>query len=678
MKKMRLTLSLSFVICHLSLSSVAALAQDSLSWERAMQAVLPAEDEEAAGWEDLYDLLCELEQHPMDLNTVSREQLEQLPFLTEYQVCDIMEYLYRYGPMKSLNELRMVRSIDYRHIQLLSRVVRIGEEPIPGFPQLNDIARYGRHELMAYARVPFYERRGDQNGYLGYRYKHWLRYQFSYGDYVKAGIVGAQDAGEPFFADKNATGYDFYSLYVQLRHLGRLETAVVGKYRLSAGMGLVMNNSFGLGKQMLLQNLGRQTNTLRAHSSRSPGDYMQGAAATINTGRGTETTLFVSYRPMDATLNADGTAATLLKDGYHRTPTEMEKKNNTHATAAGTHFGYRWGRLHAGVTAVYTHLDRELCPKAALYRRHYAAGTDFLNIGTDYGYASRRLTLSGETAIDRHGAQATINTASVLVADELSLLAIQRFYSYRYTSLYANSFREGSQVQNESGVYVGAEWRPSLSLRMQAYTDYAYFPWARYQVSQSSHAWDNLLSAEYSRDSWGLAARYRLHLRQRDAASAEQTAVSQHSALDDRYEHRGRLSLTVRPAATVTTVTQGDIVYLKTTDKSETGFMVSENVGWQYRSLRLNVLAAYFDTPSYDSRVYVYEHGPLYAYSFPSFSGQGIRYALMARVDFGRRLMLTAKLGVTDYFDRAVIGTGYQQIDASSQTDLDLQLRWKF
>lgn len=660
-------------------ATVSVTAQDVTTWEQTMQDELPAEDEEAGGWEDLYDLLCELEQHPIDLNSATREDLEQLPFLTERQVCDIVEYLYRYGPMKSKNELRMVESLDDERVRLLWRVVRIGEQQGDSIPRLADVVRYGHHELMGSVRVPFYERRGDENGYLGYKYKHWLRYQFTYDDYVKAGLVGAQDAGEPFFASKNSLGYDFYSLYVQVKHLGRLENAVVGKYRLSTGMGLVLNNSFGLGKLSLLQNMGRSANTLRAHSSRSSSDYMQGAAATVNTGRGTQTTLFVSYRPMDATLNADGTAATLLKDGYHRTPTEMAKKSNTYATAAGAHLNYRYGRFRVGATAVYTHLNRELRPKSALYRQHYAAGTDFLNLSVDYGYASRRLSVSGETATDRHGALATINTMSVLLADELSMMAVQRFYSYRFTSLYANSFREGSQVQNESGIYVGADWRPSSRLRLQAYTDYAYFPWARYQVSQSSHSWDNMLSAVYTRSSWSLAARYRLHLRQRDAASSTDiTQTSNSTTLTDRYEHRGRLSLTIHPAPSLTTVTQGDIVSVFGGFAVETGYMVSENVGWQHGPLRLNLLAAYFDTDSYDSRLYVYERGPLYAYSFPSFSGQGIRYALMARLDLTRQLMLTAKVGITDYFDRAVIGTSYQQINASSQTDLDLQFRWKF
>ena len=106
--------------------------------------------------------------------------------------------------------------------------------------------------------------------------------------------------------------------------------------------------------------------------------------------------------------------------------------------------------------------------------------------------------------------------------------------------------------------------------------------------------------------------------------------------------------------------------------------MLSESLSYSYRWLRLNTGVGYFHTDSYDSRVYLYERGPLYTYSIAQFYGEGIRYWLMARAQIGSRLMLTAKVGVTDYFDRTTIGSSYQQIDGSSQTDLDLQLRWKF
>ena len=370
----------------LLLLTLTAHGQESRSWEQALADIMTADDMETEAWEDTYEMLCELEQNPMNLNMATREELELLPFLTARQVEAIMEYLYRYGPMKSMNELRMIRELDYPQIELLRYFVYVEEKPAEsGFPPLDNILKYGRHEVMADVRIPFYRRKGDENGYLGYPYRHWLRYQFSYQDYVKAGIVGSQDAGEPFFSGRNGAGYDFYSYYLQVKHLGRLENMVVGKYKLTVGMGLVLNNSFGLGKLAMLQQLGRDNGTvIRPHSSRSASGYFQGAAATLRLSPRWQLTTMLSYRPFDGTLNNDSTLRTIVTDGYHRTPTEMAKKNNSHATDAGAHIAWRQGGLRAGATVVYTHLDRRLCPDTKpLYRRYAAQGQDFVNLSAD-------------------------------------------------------------------------------------------------------------------------------------------------------------------------------------------------------------------------------------------------------------------------------------------------------
>ena len=195
-------------------------AQSEHGWETYLNEVMTAEDVGTAQWEETYELLCELEQHPMDINQVTREQLEQLPFLSAQQVEEIVEYLYRYGSMKSLTELQMIRSLDYGRRKLLTYFIYIGES------RTETQHNYAHHELMATGRIPFYERKGDVDGYQGYPYRHWLKYQLTYGDQVKAGMVGSQDAGEPFFAGKNRLGYDYYSVWLQLKQLGRLESLV--------------------------------------------------------------------------------------------------------------------------------------------------------------------------------------------------------------------------------------------------------------------------------------------------------------------------------------------------------------------------------------------------------------------------------------------------------------------
>ena len=664
------------MVCLLFWLALGVNAQ-TRPWEAYLNEVMMQEDMASAAWEQTYDLLCDLEEHPMDINQVTREQLEELPFLSAQQIEGIVEYLWRYGRMESLSELAMVRELDYTQRRLLSFFVYVGEEKPAPLPTLKDIARYGQNELMAYARVPFYNRKGDTDGYLGPKYRHWLRYQFTYGDQVKLGFVGSQDAGEPFFANRNKWGYDYYSFYLQLRNFRRLESLVLGNYRVSMGMGLVMNNSFSLGKMAMLQNLGRSSYTLRAHSSRSVGSLF-GAAATIDMGRHLKLTAFVSRSPADATLNKDGTVSSIIDTDYHRTETEMNKKHNLHPFKTGGCLRYNAHGFHLGMNALYTYLDRTLNPNTStLYRQHYPQGTDFQNLSLDYGYASPKVAFSGETATDRKGHLATINTASLRVSDVLSLMVLQRFYSYAYSSLDAQSYSDGGKVQNESGIYLGLTWQPSLALRLSAYSDYAYFAWAKYQVSQSSYSWDNLLQATWQKQRWTLTGRYRLRLRQKDEemiSKNEEGGTRKEKTLVDRWEHRGRLSADYAIATGLGGRMQIDGGC--TTD--EWGGMVSATLAYTRRWLRLNGGFGYFHTDSYNSRVYLYELGPLYTYSSQMFYGEGIRYCLMARANVGKHLTLTAKIGISDYFDRTTIGSSYQQVDASSLSDLDLQLRWKF
>ena len=658
------------IVCLMALASGMGIsAQEVRPWERYVNEVMTQEDAESETWEETYELLCELEQHPLDINSATREQLEELPFLSAQQVEEMVEYQDRYGPMKTLNELLMIRSLGYAQRRLLTYFIYVGEEQPEGFPKMKDIVRYGRHELIGTARIPFYERKGDQEGYLGYPYRHWLRYQLTYGDAVKLGFVGAQDAGEPFFTHRNKWGYDYYSLYLQLRNLGRLESLCFGNYRVSMGMGLVMNSEFSLGKVAMLQNMGRVANSLRAHSSRS-NSSLQGVAATVNLGKGLKMTAFASYRPMDATLNKDSTAATILTTSYHRTETEMAKKNNMHALKTGGSLRYGRHGLHLGLNTLYVRLDRELKPNTSvLYREYYPQGQEFLNTSLDYGYVSHRLSLSGETALDKSGHLATINSLSLRLSDVLSIMTLQRFYSYAYSSLDAQSYSDGGKVQNESGIYLGLSWQPSSSFRLAAYADYAYFAWAKYQVSQSSYSGDHLLQGSWQHRHWNFFGRYRFRWRQRDNEDK--------TGLENRFEHRGRLSAEYSGDSGFGSRTQLDGGYCAY-GEGEWGAMLSESLSYTCRWLRLNAGFGYFHTDSYDSRVYLYERGPLYTYSMSSFYGEGIRYWLMTRVNIGQRLMLTAKVGVTDYFDRATVGSGYQQVNASSLTDLDVQVRWKF
>lgn len=655
----------------LLLLTVLANGQQTEDWEQLYDNFYTQDEDDEDDREDEMERLRLLADHPLNVNQASREDLEQLPFLSDQQIEGLLEYRDRYGPLRSLGELRMVSALDYRQLKLLPFFLYIDNEPeSKKEPSWRDVLRYGKHTLEAAVRVPFYERKGDRNGYLGYKYRHRLRYEFTSGQRLRVGFLAAQDAGEPFFAACNRWGYDLYSFYAQAKRLGRVEQLVAGRYRVTMGMGLVVGQSFSLGKSMTLQNMGRQSQPLHVHSSRSEADYFQGAGATVRLWRPFTLTAFASYRPVDATLNTDGTAATLLTTSYHRTPTEADKKHNTHLTSAGGSLAYKDNGITLAVNGVFTQLDRSLEPnRQTLYRRYDAHGRRFTNMSLSYGIQRARYAFNGETALDQNGHLATVNTLGLKPLSNLSIVALQRFYSYRYSSLHAHSFSDGGKVKNESGYYLGVQWQPLRYWSLSAYADYAYSAWARYLISQASHSVDLMLQADYERHRWKTSLRLRSRLRQRDDTT--------HKLLVDNNSHRLRLHTTYTSDGGFSVKTQLDAArtfYLQ----SHQGWMLSEHLGLPLGNWQLHLLAAYFHTDDYASRLYLYEHQLPGDYLSSSFYGEGYRLALNAQARLGKHWRTGARLGYTHYFDRSVIGSALQQIDASYQTDLDLYLRYQF
>ena len=657
------------------LLSLALYANAETEWEKWLDGIMLDGDYSEDTQEELYENLLELQRNRINVNSATREELLALPFVSEQQVMDILEYIHFHGALKSINELMSIESIDYSTRQLLQEFLYAGDKPEKRFPSLKNIMTWGKNELSLYTKIPTYERVGDtSNGdYLGYPYKFWARYSFSYAKNVRIGIVASQDPGEPFFSQSNKYGFDQYSGFIQLNGLGPLESLIVGRYSIAAGMGLVMNNSFSLGKSAMLQDLGRQRNVLSPHTSASENGYMQGVAATIRLSDVLRVTPFLSYRKTDATLNIDGSISSLIYTGYHRTISELNKKNNTSLTAGGMNARWNHKDFSLGATAVFTHINRPLNPnKSATYKKIYPEGSNFFNASLNYSWLHYPFSVNGETAINANGAIATLNTLGWHLSQYVEVMGIYRFYSFNYYSLYANAFSEGGKTQNESGLYLGVRWQPKYGIDIQAYTDLAYFAWPRYGVSQSSYAIDNMVSASYKTGKWLLSGKYRLHLRQKDSKSV--------ANLSWQTEHRLRIGAEWT-GGRWTSRSQLDFTSVSSTSESSSlsqGFMITENIGYDIGKWQIFAGGKYFNTDSYDSRLYSYERAMPHTFSFPAYYGHGIRYSLAAVWSPSPTLQFNAKAGITNYFDRSTISSGQQQINASSACDIEVGMRWRW
>lgn len=706
---------LPIVLLLLVCSCALAQEQESQSqfWEQYLTELYENEEDAAGNMEEAYEHLMELTQQPLDINKAEVDELLAIPGLTIDQISDIIRYREKYGRYRTTDELNMIASIDDRMKRYLVSFMKVYDDDASQWykgEQLKRNIKRMSHTFLATAAIPTYYRAGDKgataagaesenkyaNTYLGDPVKHSLRYSLAMGQNAKLNLAGAKTAGEPFFANGNGMGYDTYAFNLSLKRIGMFRHIIVGQFKAQFGMGLVLNNSFTLGKQGMISSVGRLTNTFTPHSSTSDSKHLQGIAATVDLGRW-QLSAFFSYRYIDATLNADGsTISTILTSGYHRTVKEMEKKNNTTQMTEGVHV--RYGDMTrkgldwmVGASFLHTSLNRSLDPTYSkadtisdgkMYRRFYPRGSTFWNASVDYRIRWRDITFTGETATcslpmdgGGMGSVATINSILWRTSNSVTLTALQRYYQHDYTALYGSAFSDGGMVQNESGIFVGVKWVAAKRLVIDAYTDFAYFPWLKYRISNTSHSWDNSITATYTLPQWTFAARYRLKTRQRDITLTDEDGTKL-KQLAEKTDQRLRLSASYTDGRWMSK-TQVEACLLRFDDVTN-GVMVSQAVSYDINKVfSVYASGAYFNTDDYDSRLYTYEKGMLYSFAYSAFYGRGLRASLLLKAKMSRACTAQVKVGHTHYYDRDVIGTAERQIFSNHQTDIDLQVKVK-
>ncbi|KAA6308196.1 hypothetical protein EZS27_040127, partial [termite gut metagenome] len=140
-------------------------AQNNLtsSWEEIIEQFSPDEDE-IISWENEIEELDERAANPVNLNGITKEELEQFPFLNDIQIENLLAYLYIHGEMQTVYELQLVEEMDKQTIRYLLPFVCV--RPLENKELLrpfSEMLKYGRNELLTRLDVPFYKRKGYEN-----------------------------------------------------------------------------------------------------------------------------------------------------------------------------------------------------------------------------------------------------------------------------------------------------------------------------------------------------------------------------------------------------------------------------------------------------------------------------------------------------------------------------------
>lgn len=676
---MRLLKLIIFLWCIQMLLVSNTMAQQ-VSWEEFVEEISGDEYEENGEINALISDLEEIHEHPFNLNTATKEQLEQLHFLNNTEIEELLAYIYIKGPMKTLGELILIEKLNYKsrqYLLLFTYVENIEPEKEKEKIKWKDLWKKGKHEIMTRLDIPLYEREGYKSQdtetlidnpnkiYLGSKLYNNIRYNYSYNNKLYFGLTAEKDAGEPFGGYGNK-GYDSYSYYFLLKDIGHIKTLALGDYRLSFGEGLVVNCDFSFGKSTML-NMSNTKPTIKKFSSTSETNFFQGAAITLNFNH-LDITAFYSYLPTDATLNDDETISSLYTDGLHRTLLETTKKHNVIEQSVGGDLTWNDKHFSLGLTALYQHFDHTFNKGTAEYRQYYPEGNDFTNVSLHYSLFYYKFLFSGETAYSNvYDGWATTNKAIYHINKKISIIALQRFFAYQYVGLRANSFSEGGYVRNESGYYLGTEVKPLDELKLSFYADYFHFPWPKYATPHSSDGVDISLQSDWkASDKWNLTGRYQIKRKERYG--------------DPYLYHKIKLNAQFTPTNSWELRLNGRFTRVRDEQGGHVkGYMLGEILKWKTKkeTFNLSLSCFYFDSEDYKAPMSFYEPSVLHTFSFMTMYGNGLRSALNARLNITKNWMVMLKFGSTHYFDRDVIGDDLEQINSNWKNDLTFLIRYK-
>lgn len=306
----------------------------------------------------------------------------------------------------------------------------------------------------------------------------------------------------------------------------------------------------------------------------------------------------------------------------------------------GSNLIYNGKQFEFGLTGVYTVFNKVLNPDFRPYNLYYPRGKYFFNVGGSYKFFFHKFILSGETAFDKSGRVATLNMLSYSPAVHTSFLLINRYYDKRYQAIYADAFGENSKLQNETGIYIGLESSFFSKLKIACYGDFFHFFYRRYQVDKDhTSGFDGLCQLSYSPiNSLTMLIKYSYKNKAKNYTSADEKKY-----ILPYIRQRLHYQLSYKPCDKFWLKTATEYVHTAyKSGSSSSGGFINGTLGTSLSFVPVQILCsgAWFHTQNYDSRIYMYEPGLLYAFSMFSFYGRGSRWAVNLKYNYKNRLII--------------------------------------
>lgn len=652
----------------LILSSVGTLPAQEPDNQQTLEDLMESmgqEPDETADFQEILDDLTYLGQHPLEINSASKEELQRLHFLSDIQIDDLIEFRIKTGLVYSIYELA---SIEGFNIGLLQKL-----EPFISFDFKGNANRNKRSSTDVIGRSTRAFSKGEARNpdYEGSMERYYLRLKHTSTN-LEYGMVAEKDPGEAFLAGSNKYGFDYMGAYANLR-IGPSGRIFIGDYHVNFGQGLVANQGFSLGKTSETTQVFHSGQGIRSSSSTDENQFFRGIASQLKLGHFTLIP-FVSLRTLDAnidTIDDKPYFGAFQTSGYHRTASEIANKDALEQMVGGGYAGLSYKRWSIGFTGVFTRFNARMDRSDEPFNQFLWEGKQNFVGSIDWKGSIRNLFLFGEAAENANNGKALLTGLLLKPASNAELTAVYRNINKTYFSFYSNAFTESSRVNDEHSLYLGFKFFPAPHWTLQTYTDLYEYRWIKYTTAAPSNGTEIFAQMTYLP-----SERTELYVRFFQQVKKVKVILGNYKYNEPQQINRYRINFSQKISDNFTLKSRIECTfYSKLTD--EKGYLVYQDLIYQPLGKRfsMNGRLAYFNTDSYNSRLYAYENDLLYSFSIPALYGKGIRSYLNFRQTFSERFSLWLKAAVTYRISQK----GTEESDVSdTNSELKIQLRYQF
>ncbi len=642
----------------------------------------------------LYDEMEYYTRNPLAINQANREELEQIPFLNEFQVQNLLEYRKLYGTIMSIHELRYIHGFDQELVEKITPFITTRDKDESEENLFKKYLKYGTHHVILRTERILEQQEGyaqqdsvnnpGYTGYIGKPEKYYTKYRIYYKKNISLGITADKDPGEPFFNRNNQYGYDFYTAHFFYSGKGLVKKIALGDYQVAFGQGLTLCSGFSFNKSPFVLNITKQPRGIQKYTSANENNFMRGIATTLSLGN-FNFSLFYSRKSIDANItvydsinNSPVEASSIQTSGLHNTFSLLQDKNALKETISGAHINYFHRFFNIGLSGVHTLFNADINPGDHIHDKYDFHNSRITNLGFHYKlHLNNDMFLFGETGICNGMNAATVNGMLMKWTPRINISLLYRYYEQDFISLYGKAFAENSCNSNEEGWYAGIEITPFKKWKIRGFADIFSFPWLKYRVNSPSSGVEYFVQANYHpvnevKMYWRLQYQNKMENTDIENIPIEYIVPVTKSRLRYHisYQINQKLSLKNRI----------QFVWYQKETIHETGYLVYQDVQYTFARPSLACIFRFgmFDTESYASRIYAYENDVLYAFSVPAYHDQGIRTYLLLKHTFKNDLTLEARYALSYYPNETTIGSGLNKIHENKKSEITLQARYRF